>query len=116
MMVFPRQYIYVYGQSSTHELVFGYELGPSLIWYQSQIEESPAYDFSHKQFPTYVACTSGPYCCGISEMLGLGCFHWTVSHQFVLVFKLIVRLGIIDRVIHLIQKLMFYRICCFLKL
>ncbi|WZY97515.1 hypothetical protein YC2023_069844 [Brassica napus] len=27
--------IYVYGQSSTLELAFGCELGPSLIWYQS---------------------------------------------------------------------------------
>ena len=45
--------------------------------------ESPTYDFPHKQFPTYVACTSGPYCRGISEMLGLSCFLWTVSHPHV---------------------------------
>ncbi|KAF2614071.1 hypothetical protein F2Q70_00011988 [Brassica cretica] len=30
-------------------------------------------------FFTYVAYTDGPYCCGISEMLGLGCFRWSVS-------------------------------------
>ncbi|CAF2323460.1 unnamed protein product [Brassica napus] len=32
-------------------------------------------DFSYKQFPTYVACTNGPSCCGMSEMLDLGCFR-----------------------------------------